>query len=521
MVEINWRYLGELGIAVILCLALLSLIVAVNAETTGSYVIIDSPVYPYHAPYRIAEQGQIVYINDTIDISGQGWGEGVAWYGKYDEFDKPQYIYKFTPYKRDVINFYLDPTIFSGKSGMWYQYYGELIERRGNLQAFEVSESYRNTTLTFSNGTIIESSFEQSGDISEAIPQKPYILPEIKVADYLVAIGDPFSINSSRVWMFGRVDGYYAHLGNFTIKEIQQLETGPYKIVIHDAGNNTIIDVGYNKQKEAFWNTEYDLTTGPRVITDSIYGSQPTLDIKKFYYMVSKTDDKIQTYNMELAEPTVSIVSIDEVAVGNRLAIAWQPGMTLLDVRGYTNVQNGTTISLVMDPDKQTVRTLRANTWNTTTVRDSPGNMSQYQIYIPINKNEMPNGIHTLKVTTAIGGSMYYDFPVSELPADSYVPNATLKYIMGRNPWEPNLTIPAPVIVIQTKIIERVVEKPVPPSNEIILEQQRVAYWEGANKIGSLIASVLILIIFIAGCFWAYKIHKRTMKEKEWYKRQN
>jgi hypothetical protein len=518
MGEVNWRYLGELGLAVILLVAAISLFLtgAVRAEDNGSYIITNSPTYPFHPWYRIANQGQVVYVNDTVDISGQGWGEGIAWYGKYSEYDSPQYLYIFSPYKRDVINFYLDPAIFAGKSGMWYQYYGnQTKDRRGNLQTFKVSENYRNRSVTYSNGTTILLSELISNETDVATPQNPYILPEIQKTDYLVATGDPLFINSSRVWMFGRVDGMYAYDGNFTIHDIQQLETGSYKIVTHNSGNNTIIEVGYNNKTQAF-------TSPWKGVDDaSVYGSQPMLDINKFYWMIKNTDDKIQTYDMELEEPAVSIVSIDEVAVGSRITLAWSPGMTLLDVRGYSNVQNGSIISLVMDPDRQTIRTIKANTWNTTAVRTSPGNMSQYQVYIPINKNEMPNGIHTIRASTAIGGKMFYDFPISELPANSYVPNATLKYIMGRNPWEPNLTIPAPIIVIQTQVVERVVEKPVPPSEETILEQQRVVYWEGVNRIAISIAWVCIAIIGMFGLLWAYRIHKRTMKEKEWFKRQN
>jgi hypothetical protein len=477
-----------------------------NVTINQSYAVVDQPIYPYHEPYRI-EQGDDVYVNDTIDISGQGWGSGIAWYGKYQEYDLPQYIYQFTPYKHDVQNFYLDPAIFAGKSGVWYQYYGNNTERNGNLEAFRVVNAYRNSTWTFPNGTTVELSQGISNDTIEAPLPKQSVLPEVWVSDYVVAHGDPLPTNFSKLWVFGRVDSIYNSNGNLTTAQILSLEDGSYKMVSHEAGINTIFEVGYDAATKTFtspWKNVQDV---------SIYGSQPMLDIDRFYSMIRGTDDKIQTYNLDIEEPGVSVVSIDEVDVGSRIPIAWEPGMTLLDVRGYSNVQNDTTITVVMDPDIQTVRTLKANTWPTKAIRTSPGNKSMYQVYIPINKNQMPNGMHTILVTTAIGGSMRYDFPISELPADSYVPNATLKYIGDENPWKPNLTVLPPIIVVQTQVIEKTIIKEVPPSNETVYEQQKKAL---DDKIMESLITVVEVIVGLLIAFVAIRFAYRTWKRKGW-----
>jgi hypothetical protein len=229
--------------------------------------------------------------------------------------------------------------------------------------------------------------------------------------------------------------------------------------------------------------------------------------------MIKGTDDKIQTFNLVIEEPAVSIVSIDEVDVGNRIPIAWEPGMTLLDVRGYSNVQNDITITVVMDPDIQTARTINANTWPTKAIKTSPGNKSMYQVYIPINKNEMPNGMHTIYVSTAIGGTMRADFPISELPPDSYVPNATLKYIGDENPWKPNLTIPDPIVVVQTQIIEKTIIKEVPQSNETVYEQQKKALDDKVIESGVLVVE---LVGGLAISFLIVRFAYRTWKRKGW-----
>ena len=476
-----------------------------------SYVVVmDQPTYPLYPTYRIY-QGQDVYVNDTIDISGQGWGSGLSWYGRYQEYDTPQYIYEFTPYKHDVQNFWLNPTIFDGKSGVWYQYYGNQTERNGNLVAFRVVNAYRNATWTFPNGTVIVKSEGISNKIDGIEIPPTSVLPEIHISDYVVAHGDPLPTSFSKLWVFGRVDSIYNSGGNLTIPQILSLENGYYKIVSHEAGLNTIFEVGYNADTKTFtspWKNVQDV---------SIYGSQPMLDIDRFYQMIRGTDDKIQTFNLVIEEPAISIVSIDDVDVGNRIPIAWQPGMTLLDIRGYSNVQNDTTITVVMDPDIQTVRTIKANTWYRKTTRTSPGNKSMYQIYIPINKNQMPNGIHTITVTTAIGGSMNYDFPISELPADSYSPNMTsyghLKYVGNENPWKPNLTIADPIIIEKEKVVVKEIIKEVAPSNETIYEQQKKAVDETASVI---IGYGIVGVAIIGGLYLVGRFAYRTWKRKGW-----
>ena len=479
----------------------------VTFEDNQSYVIVEEQVkYPLHPAYRIY-QGQDVYVNDTIDIAGQGWGTGIAWYGRYQEYSLPRYIYEFVNYRHDLQNFYLDPAIFEGRSGIWYQYYGNATEPHGNLEAFRVVNAYRNSTLTFPNGTVMILSQGISNDTVVKPLPKQSVLSEVRVSDYLVAHGDPLPTNFTKLWVFGRVDSIYNSTGNLTIPQILALENGYYKIVSHEAGANTIFEVGYNADTKTFtspWKNVQDV---------SIYGSQPILDIDRFYQMIKGTDDKIQTFNLVIEEPAVSIVSIDEVDVGNRIPIAWEPGMTLLDVRGYSNVQNDITITVVMDPDIQTARTIKANTWPTKAIKTSPGNKSMYQVYIPINKNEMPNGMHTIYVSTAIGGTMRADFPISELPPDSYVPNATLKYIGDENPWKPNLTIPDPIVVVQTQIIEKTIIKEVPPSNETVYEQQKKALDDKVIESGVLVVE---LVGGLAISFLIVRFAYRTWKRKGW-----
>jgi hypothetical protein len=252
---------------------------------------------------------------------------------------------------------------------------------------------------------------------------------------------------------------------------------------------------------------------------ESILGSQPMLDIDKFYWMVKKTDDKIQTYNLDIEEPAISVVSINEVDVGSRIPVAYQPGMTLLDVRGYTNTAAGTKLTFIMDPDTHNARELKEVTFTTTATRSSQGNQSMYQVYIPINKNQMWNGIHTLKAMTALGGSMLYDFPISELPADSFVPNATLKYIGDENPWKPNMTIADPIIVEKEKIVVKEVIVEVTPDPQVLYEQELKARQKVAddfyNKATEIVTIVVIVITVLTGIIYFGTLVYRARRKQE------
>ena len=107
-----------------------------NITANGSYVVVENPPIDYNfthfaaiGTYRIM-QGDNVYLNDTIDISGMGHGQlKLAWYGKYSEYYDPQYIIEFSLFKREQMNFWIDPAVFASRTGMWYQYYRDVPER--------------------------------------------------------------------------------------------------------------------------------------------------------------------------------------------------------------------------------------------------------------------------------------------------------------------------------------------------------------------------------------------------------
>lgn len=504
-------------VAVFLCL-----IVSATCAENASYAIVEPSIQDVVAPismpgvkqvYRI-EQGQQVYLNDTIDISGMGHGCDFAWYGAYGQYTDPEYIRHTDGSRKDLMNFYIDPVIFTNRPGMWYQYYGNVTDDdHGNLDAFYVIAAYRNYTETHPNGTIIQRSEIVSGPQPADKFGKRYILEDIKVSDYLVARGDPLITGFDKIWMFGRVYGLFGVNGNVSGNDMYELEPGSYSMYSHEPGSNTRYDVGYNRTENYFWTIQY-VNGEPVVVRRDNLGMGPVSE-EIFKKIVAETDDIITKYKLEVQETKLMVSQVDEVGVGGNTAYEFRSGITLLDVRGYTNAEHGTRINFVLDPNQQNARSISANTFNTTAITTGPGNMRVYQVYIPINKDQMPNGVHTLKGTIGEDCEIYKDFIISELPADSYRPNATLKYIDSRNPWAPNLTVQPPVIV--EKVVTQIVTVTVTPSDEVVYAQQLKAQEEiGARNwenLKGLVALVFAGLAVVAGGLYAATVIFRGMKE--------
>jgi hypothetical protein len=218
---------------------------------------------------------------------------------------------------------------------------------------------------------------------------------------------------------------------------------------------------------------------------------------QKFKEMLAGTDDKVFEYSMVLEEPYITI---------NRAGEIWHNGRTVLDVRGYTNVANGTPITVTLDENNFV--DYKAST---TAVRTSPGNLSYYRAYVPLDyENLAANAMnHTLIARTDVGGSIQKDFKISVMPADSFRPNATLKYIEDRNPFVPTPT-PEVITVIKTQVVIQTITVPVTPTNETVYAQQRKAQEDVTYNWLSLAAIALVaLVVLIGGGLYAMRVWRR------------
>lgn len=509
-------------IIILIMLSFIILPVIAGSNANNSTIISDNSsinktisniiIYPYYPQYRMEYQGQDVYINDTVDISGQGWAKGIAWYGMYGQYSMPQYIREFTPYKSDQRMFYVDPSIFLNRTGKWYQYYGNETEPNGNLLVFNVVGGYRNNTITYSNGSVITISIGMQNET----PQKDILiqpLEEIKISDYLVSKGDALFIDTdgpSKVWILNDDDRLFAletKTNNITINSnlTNILNAGTYNIIIHKSGKNTIYEVGYkDNQLTSPWKDVPSIDIIP-VLKDQM--------LSKFKSAISMSDDTYEIKKLVVENPLIEIKTMDEVGLGSReVEFKSETGIvTMFDIRGYTNFVNNTELKVILDKDEHNSREIKSYTITTNTIRTSIGNKSMFQVYYPIIWDNMKLGMHTITVIGPHDTFVNADFPVQIMPANSYRPNASFKYSGSSNPWVPTPT-PEIIKVIETKEIIKIKEviKEVPPSNETVYEQQRIAQQDIIYPIVFIIGIMIIGIgILYFGGRYAISVIRR------------
>lgn len=487
----------------LIALLALCLIVPVLAENS-SYILVGEPVdiptpIPTLVPY--IGQGDVVYVGDTIDISGVlAPYPGLAYWDGFDMYDSvPTYNMTMPDGKRSYYHFYLDPAIFSERLGKWMKYDGH-FEKQGNNIAFIVAPARaKNSTMTFPNGTTVNLSEIQKQNYTPLNVKPAPLLPEKHVADYVVAKGDDLVLPDGdyHVWIFGRVSGIYSEPShNITIAQINGLENGDYDIVFQYPGNNTIYDAACDKDCKNLVPGLY----GKKPV--DVEGYQPSVVYAKLKEMLVGTDDTLVKYSLQVDMPYITINQADEIEYVTRSA---------LNVRGYSNVKNGTVINVSLD--ELTMQFKYYPLWYSegVAVQTSRGNLSYYSVNVPFDYDELAADArnHTLTARTAHGGQVQKDFKISVMPADSYRPNATLKYIENRNPFIPTPT-PEIVTKIETKIVTQTITIPVTPSNETVYEQQHKAQADVADStLKFVVGAIVALLIVVGAALYALRVWRR------------
>jgi hypothetical protein len=488
-------------------------------------------VSPAHADAPRIMQGDTVYLNGTYDISGViGWGSRI---GDYDyiaycygndcyDYGSP-YLLQLPPKARtpgmpSQYNYYIDPAIFSNKIGWWFQYDATDKAAHGNTYAFKVVGTYASDYMTLQNGTVINQSDWKVEDVMGVVTPKNVILPERAVSDYLLARGDAFSLNDNtteKVWIFGRVSSLYDYTnewGNYTFNGTvtSYLEPGSYHIIKQYPGKNGEFDVRYYSDMLQ-WRSGWTC-----VNQENINGIQPKLAKDNIIRAITNTDDTYVLEELEVQDPAITISGFDEVPMHTNYSryeeYRLEPGLvSLFDVRGYSNLAPGTPVTVTLDENRHTPSDMRFFTFNATIERELLGNMSYYQVYIPIVWDKMALGMHNLKVAGPLGASMYYDFPISVLPADSFKPNATVKYAGDRNPWVPTPTPEVQITIIEKKVVvTQTVLVPVTPAVEVVKAQQDEVITE---KVILIAEGIVVLIILILISLYVISVIKRARLE--------
>jgi hypothetical protein len=279
------------------------------------------------------------------------------------------------------------------------------------------------------------------------------------------------------VWIFNGDDNSILYSVNKTSQiifndiQIGNLEPRDYKILIQTIGNiSPNLDVIFSdKMIKWFDRSSFEVKEIP---TENLVPSEA---IKKLQNIFPFTYDNYQIKTLAVQDPEITIGYISQISVGSAKDYYRDSGrrgnVSLMDVRGYTNVFPGTNLSVTLDEATNNPREIKKlYTYPGKAQGTYLGDMRYYQIYVPLYWDDLKPGMHNLTARTERGGYAIVNFPVTEDAPDSYVPPQTIRFMGDRNPWVPNLTVPEPVVVIETKIVEKVISILIAPSEAQISE---------------------------------------------------
>jgi len=508
----TWLFL----LAVLLSFAVFFIAQPVRAEENITAI----PTEPLGIPYYV-QQGDTVYVNETIDISGVMAGVlNLAYYGGYDEETGSQYLLNVTGVgKKAYYRYYIDPEVFGTRLGRWYKWNG-YRESNGNTLAFIVRPE-RLPIHTINQTT--NETLQNPNQTPLVLPKEP-LLPAKRVSDYVIARGDGFKLKvngSTNLWIFGTKDflyDYHSFNGSIDITPaaINTLSPGSYKILIQTRQNGSYGDspVRYNKTTA---NIEWFDSKAFVVNRYNILDKSPMMILQKLQTIYPTTQDDYMVFNLEVQDPLTTIDQIDAV---NSLPSAIEVnGVSLdnpsyMDVRGYTNAAPHTFIYVKLDPEfTLSEKTMWKDAILTTAEGEIGGEMRTFKAIVPVNMYDMAPGKHFVAAKSALSSSYASaSFNVYGNPNGTYIPNKTIRYISGKYGPDEIIPTPTPKVVTQivTQVVTKVVTVPVTPSNEQVYAQQKIAsektFWSGVSLISGMIVSGLLLC---GGIWYGISIYRR------------
>ena len=437
----------------ILFLALLLLVGAVYADnntTLSGYKAYDGP------PLQI-KNGQCVPLNATVDISPIGWNvPKIAYYGRYmDDFapgnssliqtvDLPDVRTIIEPTNKPLLQtFWINPAVFGNSTGYWYQYYNNENERAGNLRMFRVN-------LTCPTPKEAQEFLVSVSAINFTIPKKMDWLVDKHISDIYVARGDDTMEISTPVntkwWLFGRVDAIYDQPTNGKLvvpsPKTINFEYGDYHVAIISPGKNGIIEEEYtNSYKPVIFEPYQEAIISPfRNVTPVVITKYDPKTVEERLKLATRgsQDDNYYFLNLVIEEPEIQIGRID--------AMNTPTNDTWYNLRGYTNMINGTILTVQIDKEKINGETKYIREWTTTAEGLDPGSWRQFNILFPVDYSLISPGQHYITVSSPNGAQITTPFYIYKELADHHKPPQFAEYF-GVSPFV------TPVVVIQTVTI--------------------------------------------------------------------
>jgi hypothetical protein len=493
LIDINWKWILYFTAIVILGICAISVVVATaisNEEFSRKY---DVEVVTAHMGASTGSievhQRDTVYWGDTCDLSLVN-----GWYDKLIHLETGKVV-DISAFQHKIL---IDPETFP--EGEWDQW-SDFDEGHGNTISFFVKKERppANTNTTLPNPVVNTTTL------------KPYIqtIPIKHVSDILIARGDPLNVafKKAKVWIFGTTAGYYDFMtvNNAIVLNasvIKKFSPGTYYMVVEQPGENKPeFTTRYVASTETI---EYFDAQQFKIMTVSLSGLDPITRLDKFRKIRDLSSDIFTEYKLEIEDPYIEILSLDQQYVDEKYFSQ--------TVRGYTNTKIGTILTFIVDKERK-----GTDSYSTFTTEakgsTNPGDMRYFEMTVPLLWDNYGAGHHTITASTAIGGMMNIDFDVYVSPEHSFIPNNTIKYVNGSE-WK------EPVIIEKTVIVTIV--QPTPPPEKIYvnvtpsIETQEAVQYAANVKFAQTAAMLGVGVVVVLGLsvyvLWTWKRKRDRIK---------
>ena len=353
-------------------------------------------------------QGDIVYMNETVDISlAVSWPDyTLAWCANDNyECDPPDKVIEVTG---NMHQYYIGPDKFN--YGTYYRWDGEW-HRGENAIAFTIVQGARNDNHIFSTeeernapGKIapIEGPFNyyiSRGD-------NPLVSTRLNRTDacYLWVFSDNMDVLGERMVPVYEGDGYTSYTYTFSDQDTMNISVDTYQARIVCAGKNRVMDVYMDGPV---------MTTPYKATKDIAIDSWNPYKIREKYDNLAATipdqlyDDVVYNIGVTVVEPYVAITSIER-----------DDDDTKLYISGVTSWENQTALTFKLDPDNyKLAQDIRFHTW-TTTAAGSLDAPRKFATALSLEKEELSVGMHEIisfaEKNTDVGYSAY-SFRISDI----------------------------------------------------------------------------------------------------------
>jgi len=410
--------------------------------------------------YYEVKQGDTVYLGETVDISRVlSWKMQFAfWKSGNPDGDFPEKIVEVTGF---MYSYYIDPQKY--QVGTWYKWDGK-EENAGNMLAFYIEPGVRpivTPTPTITPNTT-----------SPTITPVPTLAPLPVGEHILIARGDYGKINyrldSSKtingqeqkafIWLFGsrtkimsspltysKSSNLYSY--EFSSDLTDNLTESDYYGFIQFVGQNNQQDVFYDPLKNSL---DSPFKAIKPVNLDPFLPARIMHEFENMSGPSQYCDDYLVPVTMRIETPSIIIGDY------------WEDGGDIM-IEGTTNMEEGTTVVAMIDPDNFALPAeIAAHKYATKTT----GNYSvtrQYSIRVPLKWEELSIGQHTFKVSVSkykIRLETFKDFAVTGLWVMP-TPTPELKKVMVEEYGSHQLPTSTPTIITTPTLI------PIPTPTQI------------------------------------------------------